>query len=46
MQRRRLCVSPFKGWVVVPGHHAQLWADTLHVEQRPLAVYEEVGQWN
>jgi len=35
-----------EGWVVVPGHHAHLWADTLHVERRPLAVYEEVGQWN
>jgi len=35
-----------EGWVVVPGHHTQLWAETLHVEQRPLAVYEEVGRWN
>ncbi len=35
-----------EGWRVVPGHHAQLWAETLQVEQRPLAVYEEVGQWN
>ena len=34
------------GWVVVPEHHAALWADTLHVERRPLAVYEEVSRWN
>ena len=26
--------------------HAALWADTLAVEQRPLAVYEEVATWN
>lgn len=31
------------GWVVVPGHHAQLWSETLQVQRRPLAVYEEVG---
>jgi len=31
------------GWVTVPEHHARLWAQTLAVEQRPLAVYEEVG---
>jgi len=31
------------GWVTVPSHHAALWAQTLAVEQRPLAVYEEVG---
>lgn len=30
------------GWVTVPAHHATLWAQTLAVEQRPLAVYEEV----
>jgi hypothetical protein len=30
------------GWVTVPEHHAALWAQTLAVEQRPLAVYEEV----
>lgn len=30
------------GWVTVPEHHAQLWHDTLQVEQRPLAVYEEL----
>jgi Mu transposase, C-terminal domain len=33
------------GWATVPAHHA-LWADTLAVEQRPLAVYEEVATWN
>lgn len=31
------------GWVTVPEHHAALWAQTLAVEQRPLAVYEEVA---
>jgi hypothetical protein len=30
------------GWVTVPAHHAALWADTLAVERRPLAVYEAV----
>lgn len=35
-----------EGWVVVPGHHTHLRADTLHVERWPLAVYEEVGQRN
>jgi transposase len=30
----------------VPAHHAALWADTLAVEARPLAVYEEVTTWN
>jgi transposase len=33
------------GWVTVPAHHAPLWA-ALEVERRPLAVYEEVGQWS
>ena len=32
-------------WVTVPEHHAPLWAD-LHVEQRPLQVYEEAAEWN
>lgn len=31
------------GWVTAPEHHRQLWADTLQVTQRPLAVYEEVA---
>jgi len=31
------------GWVTVPSHHAALWAQTLVVEQRPVAVYEEVA---
>ena len=35
-----------QGWVAVPHHHAGLWADTLAVERRPLAVYEEVATWN
>lgn len=34
------------GWVTVPEHHARLWQQTLKVEQRPLAVYEAVSQWN
>jgi hypothetical protein len=36
-------VSGEPGWVTVPGHHAALWAQTLAVEQRPLAIYEEVA---
>lgn len=36
-------VSGEPGWVTVPSHHATLWAQTLAVEQRPLAVYEEVA---
>ena len=35
-----------EGWVTVPEHHADLWKDTLRVEQRPLDVYEEVTQWS
>ena len=35
-----------QGWVTVPAHHAGLWADTLAVERRPLAVYEEVTTWS
>jgi transposase len=35
------------GWVTVPEHHAALWQAALGaVEQRPLVVYEEVGQWS
>ena len=37
---------PAHGWVTVPDHHATLWAETLAVERRPLAVYEEVATWN
>ena len=36
-------VSGKLSWVTVPEHHAALWAQTLAVEQRPLAVYEEVA---
>jgi hypothetical protein len=36
---------PDRGWVTVPGH-AAIWARTLDVERRPLAVYEEAGTWN
>jgi hypothetical protein len=35
-----------QGWATVPAHHAALWAETLAVEQRPLAVYEEVATWS
>jgi transposase len=35
-----------EGWVTVPEHHARIWSETLGVEQRPLAVYEEVGRWS
>jgi hypothetical protein len=39
------------GWVTLADHHAQLWQETLRVEQRPLAVYEalmaeEVAPWS
>ena len=34
------------GWQSIPAHHAALWQDTLQVERRGLAVYEEAGQWN
>jgi hypothetical protein len=35
--------SKQEGWSTVAEHHAELWKDTLKVEQRPLAVYEEVA---
>jgi hypothetical protein len=34
------------GWVTEPDHHAALWADTLAVKHRPLAVYEEAATRN
>jgi transposase len=35
------------GWVTVADHHAALWAAVSGpVEERALAVYEEVAQWN
>jgi transposase len=34
------------GWVTVPDHHAALWQAAMPVEQRPLAIYEEVAQWS
>jgi hypothetical protein len=37
---------PAQGWVTVPDHHAVLWANTLAVERRPLAVYEEASTWS
>ena len=35
-----------EGWVTVPEHHAELWRAVMQVQQRPLAVYEEVATWN
>jgi transposase len=35
-----------QGWVTVSDHHAALWQSTLNVEERDLAVYAEVAQWN
>jgi transposase len=32
-----------EGWSTMPEHHADLWQEALKVEQRPLAVYEEVA---
>jgi hypothetical protein len=32
------------GWVTVPAHHERLWRETLNVERRDLAVYEEVAR--
>jgi transposase len=34
------------GWVTVAEHLAPVWQQTLQVEARPLAVYEEVVQWS
>jgi hypothetical protein len=34
------------GWVIDSAHHDRLWRETLHVERRDLAVYEEVLQCN
>jgi hypothetical protein len=34
-----------EGWVRRPEHHAPLW-EAVSVEQRPLAIYEEVSRWN
>lgn len=33
-------------WVTTPGHHGPLWEQTLGVEQRSLAIYDEVAAWN
>jgi len=35
-----------KGWVTVPSHHERLWQQTLRVERRDLAYYEEVAACN
>jgi transposase len=31
-----------EGWSTIAEHHADLWKETLKVEQRPLTVYEDV----
>jgi transposase len=33
-----------QGWVTVATHHEELWKETLRVEHRDLAVYEEVAR--
>jgi transposase len=38
--------SADQGWVSVPEHHEKLWQDTVQVEHRSLAVYEEAGAWS
>lgn len=35
-----------QGWSTTPGHHERLWRQTLNVERRDLAVYEEAAQCN
>jgi len=35
-----------EGWVTIPSHHRRLWAKTLRVQARDLAVYEEVASCN
>lgn len=35
-----------QGWSTLPAHHAPLWQETLQVQRRPLAVYQEVTTWN
>lgn len=35
--------SKLAGWSTLAEHHAQLWQDTLKVEQRSLAAYQEVS---
>jgi transposase len=32
-----------QGWATVPDHHTDLWQETLEVERRSLAIYEEVA---
>lgn len=40
-------LQPDRGaWTTVPAHHAALWAKSVQVEPRALAVYEEVARWN
>ncbi|MFN8177677.1 MAG: IS21 family transposase [bacterium] len=35
-----------EGWAKVPEFHEELWRETLRVERRDLAVYEEVASWS
>jgi transposase len=35
-----------QGWLTVPSHHEELWRETLRVERRDLAYYEEVASCN
>ena len=35
-----------QGWVKIPAHHAPLWQETLQVQRRSLAVYQEAATWN
>ena len=39
---QHLLRSKEEGWGTIPEHHRQLW-EAVKVEQRPLAVYEEVA---
>jgi hypothetical protein len=32
-----------EGWSTLAEHRAEMWKSTLHVEQRSLAIYEEVA---
>ena len=35
-----------EGWSTVPDHHKALWQETLRVERRDLAYYEEVARYS
>ena len=40
---RHLLRPAEEGWGTVPSHHRGLWRETLSVESRDLAIYEEVA---